>query len=724
MKLLFYSFKVKKIIELKWNEYNILNNLLNNTIRLPKLNETNLITNEYINLLKKKISTLDKYIPLYNIKIRYILVVNIDNILNLIESNIYRFPDKNLITNIKNQINKYKNKKILKIQKIYYNKLVKIYKFIKNFNYDYLYKSYYNIVSNKPNLIKNITTLEKISYLPFINNSKSYYTKKEIINMSLNFNYINIFEKKKTYDNDYLLKLYNKIIKQDFNSSLLLNNLYYIYKTNNEDIIKFYTFHGSYYINYYLRDTKNKIKDNFLEYLIKKLWNIILNAPKLKTEKIVYRFISEDFFLSNLKINDIYQDKGFLSTTRNQFYDVNSEKFGYILLKIKLPINSKGCLCVETYSYFNDEEEVILPPNSKLKLINKDNNVNFYHINDYSQKKIVKKYEFVYLGNKLDYKILKKKSENIHTFNLFDFKLIGKQLGEKIDYFYNEIIKYNKFKKFYLQVNNKKILFYCDFYDSSDIYSKFFYLKKTNGFYIYNIDNNGNYNYFIEFGKQLYVNYINKFSNIKKDINYDTDDNDFLDLLSSISYAFNINTIILFNKYISNMKHIKKKDNFEDLSINSAYITNYNYDIYNYLKFRKKRFNSVYITENFNYFYLDYLEKIKIDNILDKFNNDKLYDIFKNNYNKENNLKYFYIYINENFWYLLSELNKLLYYIFKDLNQSFEFTYTFNVNYYLFNKNIIKILPKFIKKDNLTDNLYYKEIFNKNYKKKLRSIEF
>jgi len=721
MKLLFYSIKDKDIKEYKWNELNILNDLLEGQIRFPKINENRNITKEYLLLLKNKLSQLEEYIPLYNINIRDIQIVYKSDIYDKIINKSFRFPDEFIITNIKNELINYKNKKLSENQQKFYNKLKNTYKFLINFNYKLLKESYINSIYYGSNKIgKDITTYEKISYLPFLYKSKPYYSRKEIINMGLNFG--DIKPDKTYYDKDNLNKLYYKIIKHDFSSRILLENLYYINKQKSHNIIQFYTFHGSYYMNFYLRNIKNKIKDEYLENLIKYLWKLILNAPVIKKDKYVYRFISDDYFLQNLQINDIYQDNGFLSATRNQFYDIDSEKFGYILLKIILPKNSKGCLCVEPYSLFADEEEIILPPLSKLKLINKDYNVNFFHINDSSDKKITKKYEFIYLGNSFNTSVFKKKKETIKTYNLLEYVIKGKTLAEKIDYFYKDVIKTNTNKKFYLLIEKKKILFYCDFYDSSDMYSKFYYLQKTNGFYFFNLDTNGQYNYYIEFGKQLYINYYMKFSNTNLNLKI----NHLFNTISNISYAFKIKNAVLYNTYDMNNVFIKNKSILDDenLKINSAYITNYNIDLYNYLKLKKKRFNSIYINENFNYFYLDILTNIKIEEILNSKDTDKLYYIFKNYYNDNNNISSFYIYITENYWYLINKLNKKLEKLFNNFNQKFEFTYLFNTYAYLYDNKKIKIIPETKKSNNLNEYEIFNKVYKENYKKKLRGIEF
>ena len=165
MKLLFYSIKDKKIKEYKWNEVYILNNLLEGQIRIPRINENKYITKEYLILLKNKISELEDYIPLYNINIRDIQIVYKSDIYDKIINKSFRFPDEFIITNIKNELVNYKNKKLSENQQKFYNKLKNTYKFLINFNYKLLKESYINSIYYGSNKIgKDITTYEKISY--------------------------------------------------------------------------------------------------------------------------------------------------------------------------------------------------------------------------------------------------------------------------------------------------------------------------------------------------------------------------------------------------------------------------------------------------------------------------------------------------------------------------------------------------------------------------------
>ena len=74
---------------------------------------------------------------------------------------------------------------------------------------------------------------------------------------------------------------------------------------------------------------------------------------------------------------------------------LSKNKFGFILCKIKLPGKVQGVgLSIETFSMFPKEQEIIIPPYTKLKLIGKDTDFNYYHIDDNFKSKIIKKYEF------------------------------------------------------------------------------------------------------------------------------------------------------------------------------------------------------------------------------------------------------------------------------------------------------------------------------------------
>jgi hypothetical protein len=147
------------------------------------------------------------------------------------------------------------------------------------------------------------------------------------------------------------------------------------------------------------------------------------NTPILDNDYYMYRFIWDDKFLDKLNINDIFVDYGFMSTTRDPFYSPGLYgDFGLILLKIKIPKNKVGIgLFMEIFSLFPKEEEFLLTPYSKFKLISKDNNFKYYHTHPEFEKLINKKYEFEYI--EYDESLLKKLEFKFKPQYLFLFLL-------------------------------------------------------------------------------------------------------------------------------------------------------------------------------------------------------------------------------------------------------------------------------------------------------------
>jgi hypothetical protein len=140
--------------------------------------------------------------------------------------------------------------------------------------------------------------------------------------------------------------------------------------------------------------------NEFLLEGINKILNVMKNSPALDNNYFVYRFIWDDSFINKLKIGDTVVDNGFISTTRDPFYSPGlTGKFGLTLIKINIPKNKKGLgLFIENFSLFQKEEEFLLSPFTKLKLLSKDDNFKYYHTNEAFEKLIEKKYEFEYVN--------------------------------------------------------------------------------------------------------------------------------------------------------------------------------------------------------------------------------------------------------------------------------------------------------------------------------------
>ena len=155
-------------------------------------------------------------------------------------------------------------------------------------------------------------------------------------------------------------------------------------------------------MNIFLRDNKNN-RNNIMIDSINKLGKLLLNTPPLKNDYYLYRFIWDDYFLRDIEKGDIFLDKGFISTTRDPFYSPGiKSNFGLILIKIKIPAKKNVGLLIENFSLFPKEEEFLFPPYSRFKLLSRNDNFKYYHVNQDFENLITKKYEFEYIDNKFE----------------------------------------------------------------------------------------------------------------------------------------------------------------------------------------------------------------------------------------------------------------------------------------------------------------------------------
>jgi hypothetical protein len=171
------------------------------------------------------------------------------------------------------------------------------------------------------------------------------------------------------FDSDDICSI---ISSNEISAKEILSHQIYIQENIAKSYIQLYSLLGSYYWNFYIR---NKcFKDLFVEKQIDNLYSIISKAPEFEKDYWLYRFISDDNYLSHLIPGDTFEETSFISTTRNPFYDPKNNLFGFILIKIKIPKGKEGIgLCIESYSMFQGEEEILLNP-AILKLVSiKDN---------------------------------------------------------------------------------------------------------------------------------------------------------------------------------------------------------------------------------------------------------------------------------------------------------------------------------------------------------------
>jgi hypothetical protein len=542
---------MKKII------INIYNN--NNKVKKEFKNYDELINYLYINLgIIKDVEIIDiisnsKYVkicPLYDIYTQNIYLVELENVYDKLINHHYRPINQN----IKNIINKSDNKKSIN--------------FIKNFNIDILEQTFYKNIYNTSPTTEELTECLRPSFLPFFKSTNPYYSKTELIYLALNKN-LQIKDLESTC---------NVIKENDITSANLLKHQIYIRENSADKYIKYYSFLGSRPFNYYLRFPADNYRDDILEKHINNFRNILINSPSWDKSYYLYRWINNDNYLKFLKIGDFWIDRGFMSTTRQPFVDPSNNYFGFILIKIKIPKDVKGCgLSVEYYSHFPEEQEIIIAP-SKYKLVDVQN-TKYFHPDPTLENKIISKYEFEWISNLddldfIDVKSYKSEKKLISSLNFDTYHLSGYNITENLVTFKNEYSD-----KFYSKIGKIDVLFYLNNIESG-AYDKFFYtniLDKAERyetldkeiFIIWQNESTGDINLFIEIGSIISVNYYNRF--IGNELNLDTNNvsnNDILLFINNLAKLFNIDKIVIHPDY-RNFWNIIDKSIFANIDINN-----------------------------------------------------------------------------------------------------------------------------------------------------------
>ncbi|ARF09499.1 ADP-ribosyltransferase exoenzyme domain protein [Indivirus ILV1] len=680
---------------------------------------------DIINNIKKEISKINNKVPLYDEYTKNLLLISKELVYKKVIYEYYRFPDKKLIELLKERKKEIdpivkKEETLEGLQKNLnlireHRKLVLMSGFLKSFDIDILYDTYVKVFYAFANEVgKNITVCRRPSFSPYYRHIKPYYTRSELINLALNIEKIKPSDK--YYDEDEVMKLCTIVKKNDITSDTILKHQEYIINQDKIGIIQYYSLQGSYFINQYLRNqAQYDYKNELLEKTIRSMWELTSNAPEFDKSYILYRFIQDDNYLKHLKIGDVYTDPSFISTTRDPFYRSQTYKFGFILIKIKIPANTRGVgLCIEPYSHFPEEEEIILSPLSKLKLEKKDENALYYHTDEIYASKIKTRYEFSYIG-KEKINFVDRPQLPIKESNEIDFLKIPSinvfTVYEKVKQFVDDYV--SDIYQFKTKIGDKSYDVIVEWYDSTNAYKNFYAATTNNGFSIYTIKDNYIL-FFIELGEEddityMYVNYYFRFSssNRRKYIS----DEEFIDFISKVAYYFRIEKIILYAEYGS-------CDVSQDFK-GSYYARGGNYciDYYKYLKNKEKRFqnnvvkiDSTEVKPRFSYYELDRMRTVDPNEVLRENDRDELYQVYKKIYKlhieeTKRNLAEFYIWIIENrcvnVGLLINKMDRLY-----SVNNPFDNDYyVVDLMRYLYNKNLIPEIPTLKKSKRIKDSV-------------------
>ena len=599
---------------------------------------------------KIKLSKYSEYIPMYDIYSGYIYPISNQKLNYRLKECHYRFITSEVNNWILNLFNKTKD------EKFKYNLDI-----IKNYNLDILEKtSYETLYKFSPELGLSISICKRNSFHPYFKHLYPYYSRDEIIKLGMNNNLIKKLTPENLIDKKLHYEICKTVSKNDISNIEIINSLKHIVDNNCINWVSFYSLTGSYIFNDSLRGI-NKLSNDIIIGL-NKLNKCLNTSPILENNYYFYRFITDDTFLRKIKIGDTFTDNGFFSTTRDPFYSPGlTGDFGLILIKINIPKNKPGIgLFIENLSLFPNEQEYLLGINSMFKLINKNDNFKYHHINKEFENKIKKKYEFNYIGYKeLDYNNVK---IDIPKIDLENFDIIGNDRLTLFKLFYEKCNELGQFT-----YKNKNYI--CQYFDSETTYEDFHYNKTKNGFIVYHYDN-GYPLLSLEFGEKLVVNFARTYNYY----NNNQELSDFSNMKEIISYfgkIFKYKNSIIFFPYFNFNQFNNNYNNFTDKVLLNTYL--YNKPIYDYFKNKKKYYNSNYFKFKFGYYQLD---KIKNTNIhIDIINK------LPKKLSKVKNYGELYINVVENHFYFYPKLEE---YMNNKFNNLFKNAYIdFNIISYL-----------------------------------------
>jgi hypothetical protein len=590
---------------------------------------------------KIKLSKYQEYIPMYDIYSQQIYPIKKNNLhYRLIESH-YRFINDEIHDWIKNKYNEYideyKINKKIKIKNII-QILKKNLDIIDNYELNILINtSYKTLYEFSMNLGLQISICKRKSFHPFIKHLKPYYSKNELIKLGSNMHLIDNDEIKLELLNDKNIhyNICKKISSNDISYDEIKYNTEDIIMNNIISWITFYSYFGSFLFNKTLR--KGNYFNSFLYNGLQKIINLMKKSKELNSNYIVYRFIYSDEFLKDVNINSYFIDRGFISTTRDPFYSPGLDgDFGLILIKIHLPKNIKGIgLFIENFSLFPNEEEFLLPPYSKFKLLSKDDKFKYYHTNSQFEELINTKYELEYIST--DYSNLSSYQikNNIKVIDLKNYEPCG---DTRLNIITNLIEKYNQIN---FELNNKTYEVHFMWFDGSigSSYSKL-YVNKINDGIIFSLYDNG-YPYLnIEVGSELNINFLNLFY-FYKDNKKEMDD-ELLEIILHFGRIFYFKEAKIYHTYRNYSEFINNYDLDSNIFLYNNF---YNHTIYDYIKNNNKLFNNnEYIKYELGWYNLDkFLNKKLPKNLIKKYKfkyqniKDNLIDIIENNFSIYNN---------------------------------------------------------------------------------------
>lgn len=553
---------------------------------------------------KVKLSEYEEYIPMYDIYTEKIYPIYKLNLHYRIFVNHFRFINDNIYDWITNLYNK--NKGTDKETFFKYN-LDILDNYIIDILIDTSYKTLYKF---SPELGLAVSICKRNSFHPYIYHLKPYYSRIELIKLGQNMKLlgsnldINNLDIKYLSDNQLQYNICKLVSKNDVSFEEIKRHHSYIHDNKLTSWICYYTYYGSYVYNRLLRFNDSTLLTPVLSHGLINILNHAKNTPPLDKRYNMYRFVKNDSFLANLNVGDIFVDTGFMSMTRDPFYKPGEMgSFGLILVKIIIPPNIKGVgIFLENYSLFPLEQEFLIFPNSKFRVISKEDKFKYYHTTEKFEKKIISQYEIEFLNSDPHgYKTIKniiKIHNNTHIYTLKDIKIHG---IDRISLIKDFIKKYSHNNIINIGYNKKVYSFHHNYFDIRASFEHVYYNNYSCGFIFIIFNTEGYPELNIEMGNDMMVNYLNSkyYSN-----NYAKIDIDQINLIYELGLLFNYETCKIYHTFRSLLDF---KNNYNESDHLFLTCNLYNHTIYNYIKNNKKyHIIDSYLKYTVGYEYLDF----------------------------------------------------------------------------------------------------------------------
>lgn len=537
-----------------------------------------------MHILRDKLSKVESYVPMYNIhtpslKISY--RVEIVRASDLVHSIIKRHC-RIVNTHIKQALDASYESLLRGTNE---RQHVKRYKDLLNhFNIKTLHETFKRVIAritcskSQRDKLNDRTNYEKSTSLSL--NSSPFFTITELRCMAHNL---------AIADTTDLKSLYQQIRTSYIDNSLIIKHVQYISEKNYVGLIDYYTFQGDKIFNTYLR-TSGQPDNNIVRKWIHRMINVIHMAPREhNTEIVLWRFLKNDKHIEQNTKRNIYKCDSFMSCTRDPLHISKCGGNIVIRIHIKDPKHA-ALLCIETFSRFPMEHEVLLPPGSEFRIIGK-NNFLFQHV--HNQTTITQTYDLELIPQQHKFVYPSKQpitDSNIPLLDLTKIDLSARhQRDHRINHFNCTYTDKNHY--FAIELDYIRFVFYWQRYQATTTVSGDIMINKywyTNGGYSWVLmdQTDATVLLLLEIGHdEIHVNYNLTQHSLTDQL--PISETTLINFLTTIGKLFDMKRVVIHSRYRSCRGFQKVNPDKE----HEYWFSRYNHDLYRYLLDRHRRFN-------------------------------------------------------------------------------------------------------------------------------------